>query len=331
LFSVYQGKPIAVLYQPVIQGATAPIRFMAATIDQVVRLDSAVVTAQRTDDGYILSATVPLKALGLDPSRTDTLHGDVGVIYADETGANRAQRVYYYNQHTDMVNDMTTEATLQPGEWGDIELPLGPNLLKNGDFSQPFASKPDEGWDVRATENGVEVKIDDSVSYTGGHSLLIRQTQPVIFEDKAYLTSDYGAYLKSANGGKGGGRAEIVQNVPVTAGKSYHLRIHYLSHDLQPEVKEVKPGRGYAALMVWMYWLGNVKSNGAQWVANEQADPVGGWKTLFDNRFPYFGVSKPYTAPEGATGVQIAVFEATNASGKLPVIHIDGVEFVEAN
>lgn len=330
VFSVYQGKPIAVLYRPVAPGAGSPVRLMAASFDSVARLDGAVVTAAPTADGYVLRATVPLKDIGLDPASTATLRGDVGVIYADATGANRAQRVYYYNQHTEMVNDLTTEATLQPGEWGDVELPLGENLLKNGDFSEPCATKPEDGWFVRGVRNGAEVKIDDTVAFSGDKSLQVTQKEPVVFDPDAYKMPDYSAYVKSANGGKGGGNAEIVQNVPVTGGKAYHLRLHYLSHDFQPEVKDIKPNRGYAALLVWMYWLGPVKGQGATWVANEQADPPDGWKTLLDSRFAYSDVAKAYTAPEGASGVQIALFQVTNAPNRQPVLHVDDVEFVEA-
>jgi hypothetical protein len=329
LFSVFQGKPIAVLYRPVVPGATSPVKFMAATIDQVTRLESATVAVDRSSDGYTLTASVPLKDIGIDTNSIQTLKGDVGVIFADSTGTNRAERVYYFNKHTEMVNDLTTEATLQPGEWGDVEMPLGENLLKNGDFSESLASAATDGWLARDLSNGGEVKLDDTVAYSGKRSLLAQMTQPVVYDEKAYLMPSYDEYLKSANGGKGGGSAAIAQNIPVTAGKAYHLRLHYISKGLQFEEKALKPGRGYCGMMVWIYWLG-AKKDGATWVANEQVDPADGWKTIFDASRSGGNVNAPYIVPEGATAAQVAIFVVSHAAGKQPVVHIDDVEFAEA-
>ena len=47
LLSVYQGKPIAVLYRPVVPGSTTSVRLMAATIDQIVRLPNAKIATKR--------------------------------------------------------------------------------------------------------------------------------------------------------------------------------------------------------------------------------------------------------------------------------------------
>ena len=47
------------------------------------------------------------------------------VIYSDETGHNRSLRLYYYNRKTKMIADLTTEATLQPAEWGTIRSAAG--------------------------------------------------------------------------------------------------------------------------------------------------------------------------------------------------------------
>jgi hypothetical protein len=121
LFSVFQGKPIAVLYRPKVPGVAQPVRLAAASIDQITRLDSARIAVKRdpVNGSYTLEAQVPLADLGLNPGSGD-LRGDVGVIFADESGRNRALRLYYYNQQTQMVNDLTTEATLQPSQWGRI-------------------------------------------------------------------------------------------------------------------------------------------------------------------------------------------------------------------
>lgn len=38
-----------------------------------------------------------------------------------------------------MTADLTTEATLQPTEWGAIQMPLGRNLRRDGGFEGAFA------------------------------------------------------------------------------------------------------------------------------------------------------------------------------------------------
>ena len=212
---------------------------------------------------------MPLSDLGLgaaEASLGTTLRGDVGVIYADETGADRSLRLYYNNRETDMTADLTTEATLQPGNWGDVEFPLGPNLLKNGDFEQPLAATPDQGWAVTNSHSGGTAAISEGLGYSGSHALLLRQTAPVAFTPEAYALPDYGAFIASANGGKGGGHVEVCQRVPVVAGRKYALRFHVRTLGF-PGGENRNPGsnRGYVSLQTWVGWEGAGKSSlGAQ-------------------------------------------------------------------
>ena len=326
LLSVSQGKPIAVLYRPVVPGTSSPTRLMGATIDQIIRLPSAHIASQRSGDGYTLEASVPLAEIGIDPAATTTLRGDVGVIYADETGANRALRLYYYNHDTDMTADLTTEAMLQPGNWREIEMPLGPNLLKNGGFEGPLAATPNDGWAVSTARNGASAAITDGAAYAGSHSLLLQQTTPVTFTPDAYKLPDYGDFIKSANGGLGGGSVEVSQRVPVTGGKSYSLRFHFRTMDFPGgENKQPGPNRGYVSLMVWIGWGGTSEN---LWALNHQ-DPTPAWTTLTDARFNYYGVTVPYLAPPGATSALVQFSLVDNFAGKHPKAFVDGVEWVE--
>ena len=327
LLSIYQGQPIAVLYRPVVPGSASSTRLLAATIDEIVKIPSAKIAYQRAGDGYTLEASIPLSALGIAPTDTETLRGDVGVIYADETGANRALRLYYYNQDTSMTADLTTEATLQPGSWGDVELPLGPNLMKNGDFEEPLSTSIDQGWVITNARNGARVTLDASVAYTGSHSLLMQQTTPVIYTPDAYNLPDYGKFINSANGGAGGGYAEVTQRVPVTPGKSYILRFHLRTLDFPGgENKNVGPNRGYATLETWLNWEGG---SGGVWATNHQ-DSTPQWAALMEPRFNYFGVTTPYLAPPGSKYANIQFHFADNHAANLPKTYIDDVEFVEA-
>ncbi len=326
LLSIYQGQPVAVLYRPVVPGATSSTRLMGATIDQITRLGSAKVAITRSAGGYTVEASVPLADLGLEPASNDTLRGDVGVIYADETGSNRDERVYHFNHDTSMTADLTTEATLQPANWGDIEMALGPNLLKNGDFEEPLATTPEAGWAVGAARSGATATLSQDSAFSGGQSLLLSQTAPVSYTPQSYNLPDYGDFIKSANGGQGGGYVEVRQRVPVVAGHKYTLRFHLRTQDFPGgEKKEPGSSRGYVSLQSWVGWEG---APGGVWVLNRQ-DTAPEWKTLRDARFNYYGVPLPYTAPPGAKFATVQFSLSDNFAGRLPKAFVDDVEFVE--
>jgi len=330
LLGVYAGKPVAVLYRPVVPGTQTPAQLMAARIDEIVQLRDARVTFKRANGVYTLEAAVPLADLGLDPAQSEDLRGDVGVIYADETGRSRSLRLYHYNHDTGMTADLTTEATLQPGNWGPLEMPLGPNLIKNGGFESPLASSPETGWAVGDQRNGAVAHTVPGGAHSGTQALLLEQTVPVTYPPEAYAAPKYEDFEKAANGGKGNGDVNVIQTVPVVGGKRYTLRLHFRAEGLMPEQKEAGPGRGYAALEVWVSWrVPPGRAGGGVWVANAQADPEG-WKTLRDARFNYYSVAVPYAAPEGATGATISLQVVTQAAGHLPKVWVDDVEMVEA-
>ena len=329
LLGVYAGKPVAVLYRPVVPGTQTPAQLMAARIDRIVQLPDARVAFQRGNGSYTLEAAVPLADLGLDPARSEDLRGDVGVIYADETGRSRSLRLYHYNHDTQMTADLTTEARLQPGNWGPLEMPLGPNLIQNGGFESPLASSPEGGWAVGEQRNGARASLVPGGAHSGTRSLLLEQTTLVTYPPEAYSLPDYGGFEKAANGGRGNGYVSVTQTVPVEGGKKYALRLHFRSEGLMPEKKEPGPGRGYAALEVWVSWrVPPGRPGGAVWVANAQADPEG-WKTLEDARFNYYSVAVPYTAPEGATAAAISLQLVTQAAGHQPEVWVDDAEMVE--
>jgi hypothetical protein len=329
LLSVFQGKPVAVLYRPVVPGTTASVRLMGATVDQITRLASATVSFKRNTNSYTLQATVPLADLGIPTDFSDELRGDVGVIYADATGANRALRLYYNNKHTSVVSDLTTEATLQPGEWGAIEFPLGQNLVVDSNFANPLVTDRESGWFVSQARNGGTASIDAaSPSYTGTNSLLLQSVTPVTFAEADYNLPDYGRFIDSANGGKGGSYVEVQQEVPVTSGKKYSFRFHYRSENMQGEQKNPGPVRGYTSLNTGVDFIGGSHNSGI-WVSNIQWDTPA-WTTLLNKRFNNYDVPTPYVAPDGATKAVIHFALVDNAAKKLPKIYIDDVEFAES-
>jgi hypothetical protein len=128
LFSVLAGKPVAVLYQPVAPAglAPAPRDFRsptgAETFARVLCLETARVVIGRSERGYRLEAAVPLAELGLKPVPGTALRGDLGVIFSDAGGSRNALRAYRFNSDTAIVNDIPSEARLQPAQWGAVRV-----------------------------------------------------------------------------------------------------------------------------------------------------------------------------------------------------------------
>lgn len=149
LFSEMNGKGVAVLYEPVLAPrAPKPHRLMAAEIDSIRILENAAVSIVRRRDGsgYKLIAEVPLAELGLRAGDARTLRGDAGVVFSGKAGG-RELRLYHYNKETAQTSDLTTEATLQPHEWGMILRPQGENLIKDATFgtgTSPFLVATDD-------------------------------------------------------------------------------------------------------------------------------------------------------------------------------------------
>jgi len=331
LFSLYDGKPIAVVYKPVVSGTTQAVQFMGARIDEVRRLDSAKV-AIRQDAGegtYTVEAAVPLKDLGLDGAGGEYV-GDVGVIYADETGKSRALRLYYYNKKTQMTADLTTEATLQPKEWGALHLAAGPNLLKNGGFEGPLVDSDEEGWRVVSAVNGNVAGVTNDIAFSGHGALLLQTVKPVTFPSEVYDNPDYEVFRKSANGGAGGGVAEVRQKVPVVPGHRYNLSYHYRSEDFMPERKQPGHPRGHITFYARLEWVGSFAIKPPAIELDKEQDSLFEWQTAFNpNKGVYGSLPAPYVAPEGATGAYIILGLKTLTADKLPKLYVDDCELVD--
>ncbi len=123
------GRTVAVLYRVATRGPAAPRQFVSpgATVEfeQVVTLDDAQVAITDTEDGYVLEASVPLKAIfGTDDQVMwlgRVFAGDVGVVIGDKTGR-RVARLYRFNKNDLIVSDVPTEARLYPAQWGELEV-----------------------------------------------------------------------------------------------------------------------------------------------------------------------------------------------------------------
>ncbi len=328
LLGAFQDQPIAVLYRPTVPGTANPVRFMATLIDRVERLSDAQVQFRRFADHYTLEAAIPLRDLGLDRLPL-SLRGDVGVIFSDQTGRDRVLRLYYYNRDTAMTADLSTEARLQPDQWGtfEIEAPEGVNLLRNPGFEEPLAQEGAAGWRLLDQRNTAEAMLWSEGAYGGKSCLLLRQTQaPAVPEDNTKMTWE--EYVQSIKGGF----ILVNQVVPVTPGKQYAFRLRYRNTGGFFENRQPGPDRGYAAFQVWLFWeesLAGGKHIGHDWLMNERQDHQE-W-TLATN--PRFGGAedlwgKPFTAPEGAHACQVRLQLAVSSS-RTPQVWVDNVELVE--
>jgi hypothetical protein len=123
LFSVMDGRPVAVLYRAVVSGTKTPLEFRSPAhvtrIDRVEKLPDAEIAIARDVTGYSLEAAVPLATLGLTVSAAE-LRGDIGVILSDAAGSRTSQRSYYYNKATNVVMDIPDESAFHVGRWGKV-------------------------------------------------------------------------------------------------------------------------------------------------------------------------------------------------------------------
>jgi hypothetical protein len=126
LLSVFQGRPIAVLYRYKVAGTKEPRRFSSpvtdTVIDQIKVLNSVRVAVDRRGDRYAVRAAIPLAELGFQPQAGHRYRGDFGIIYSDRLGQIDELRMYWSNQATGLVRDLAIEAQIEPRHWGQFEI-----------------------------------------------------------------------------------------------------------------------------------------------------------------------------------------------------------------
>ena len=122
LVSVFDGKPVAVAYRWKARHAAQPVTFRcpwrSCTVDRVEVLADARVAVARGGGGYVVEAAIPLATLGFEPKRGASYRADLGVIFSDAKGDNRAARVYWSNKATGLTADVPGEIMATPGLWG---------------------------------------------------------------------------------------------------------------------------------------------------------------------------------------------------------------------
>ena len=119
------GRPLAVLYRPVVPGTKNPVPFSSPwrtiTLD---RADDVSAQVQLAGAGGNYELSIPLAVLGLEPRAGQSLKGDVGILRGD--GATTTARIYWSNKATGITADVPSEAMLTPQLWGRVEVKSAP-------------------------------------------------------------------------------------------------------------------------------------------------------------------------------------------------------------
>ncbi len=127
LISLFEGKPIGVLYRHRVPGTPANERvgfsspWRTEYVDRVDRLDPANIGIARTSKGYAVEAVVPFELLGLKPQPGKRYKIDFGILSAAGDGKTTVARTYWANKATGLVSDVPGEIMLTPGLWGEAE------------------------------------------------------------------------------------------------------------------------------------------------------------------------------------------------------------------
>ena len=75
---------------------------------------------ERQAESYRLTLSLTWAALGLAARPSQTLRGDVGVIFSDPTGRRAVAREYYFDPASREVSDLPSEIRVNPGQWGEL-------------------------------------------------------------------------------------------------------------------------------------------------------------------------------------------------------------------
>ena len=126
LITVFEGKPLAMLYCYKVPGTEKPVEFASPVtttlIDEVRPLDTARIAIDREAKGYTVRAAIPLAELGFAPAPGKSYRGDFGVIHSDAKGQINELRMYWVNRAAGIVSDLAIEAAAQPKMWGTFRI-----------------------------------------------------------------------------------------------------------------------------------------------------------------------------------------------------------------
>ena len=202
------------------------------------------------------------------------------------------------------------------------------NLVLNPGFEEDAATPIK--WRVSAAANGAEAEIDSKEFHSGERSLRLDQTSAVTLPPGA---NEAESMVKILLDNTASGQASVVQKIPVEEGESYDFSFWYKASGLlRDNFRE--PKKGYAHLMVWIYWQDHQnrrvegdKAETTRWILNQGVDELD-WVEVVNKAFePRKLDGYPCVAPTGARFAAISFQLITNAPEVTPKAWIDDVTF----
>lgn len=200
------------------------------------------------------------------------------------------------------------------------------NLVRNPGFEQAETGQTGDWKALNLTASGGAVaRVDATQAHSGAHSLLLDQTHPLILPDGAAGASNLVRFLQA---NKAAGFVCADQVVPAEGGKTYNFSFWYKAEGLLRENRD-DPKRGYAALHVYVYWLGEggkrvAGPDGTLWVMNQQLNAPD-WVQAVNNRA--HTSPRAYLTPAGTKAAQIRFQLVTCAPDTAPKAWVDDVVF----
>lgn len=156
LFTIAQGRPQTVLYQPRVANANPKEAWETRTdaggtteFDRVVLLKNAQLEFKpdrQQPDRYSFTAVIPLKEIGWAPRDGQLLRADWGVLTSDD-GHSVKRRLYWSNSFATGTTDEAWEARLDPHLWGTLVVATKSRSDRQFDLTLPNA-KPAAGADI---------------------------------------------------------------------------------------------------------------------------------------------------------------------------------------
>ncbi|UPK67585.1 hypothetical protein [Chitinophaga filiformis] len=122
LISVINGKPQALLYRAVVPGTRTDDKVPFSSPSRTITFDrvdniSGQLQFATSEGNYELS--IPLSALGIQPTDGLKIKGDIGVLRGND--GETTSRLYWSNKATGITADVPSEAMLSPDLWGTFQ------------------------------------------------------------------------------------------------------------------------------------------------------------------------------------------------------------------
>jgi hypothetical protein len=122
VIAMHQGAPVVVRMRYGGKDTAAAVTYRSGVAEtRVPSVEKLAIPCQvrRGREEYVLQATLPWDALGIEPKAGRKVPLELGVMYSDAGGTRSASREYWASGESGMVVDLPTEARLT-SNWGEL-------------------------------------------------------------------------------------------------------------------------------------------------------------------------------------------------------------------